>query len=511
MISLIIILTTVLVLGSHHKAEAKIDFTVDLGYSKYTGVSAADNETAKWLGIRYAAPPVGNLRFRAPQAPLVNESIQLADTFRESCLPTPSNGQPGSSEDCLFLNVFAPIDDSKKHPVYVYLQGGGFVSNSAPNLDGTSLIAAGDHDMVFVNFNYRVGAWGFLASKEIQANGDLNAGILDQRFALQWVQKYIHLFGGDPTQVTIGGCSAGGASVTLHLSAYGGRNDGLFIRAAAESQSFGTQYTVAEAQYQYDGLVARVGCNTSHDTLQCLRDIDTAVIAQDKANMLTPGGGGGVPVFAYSDVIDGTLIQDYTAVTNDGTVFTPTNINNYTDVDNFLKNNFPKLVTSQLAEINHLYPQAQTFPNSGPYWRTTANAYGDMRYMCPGIWLSTIYDSRNAQGWNYHWDVAPQSNLNSGLGVTHCDQSNSILGIATAQPEAGLNPIIQAYWASFIRSGDPNKFKLKSAPTWTKLDRVGLQRIHFVNNPSQVAVESVPAHYYLRCNYLTDIAGSLGQ
>lgn len=77
--------------------------------------------------------------------------------------------------------------------MYLFIQGGGFNSDSSPNLDGTSLIEAGDHDMIVVDFNYRVGPWGFLASKEVKADGDLNAGLLDQRFVLQWIQKYIHL------------------------------------------------------------------------------------------------------------------------------------------------------------------------------------------------------------------------------------------------------------------------------------------------------------------------------
>jgi carboxylesterase type B len=131
--------------------------------------------------------------------------------------------------------------------------------------------------------------------------------------------------------------------------------------------------------------------------------------------------------------------------------------------------------------------------------------------MCPGIWLSTVFDIWSAQGWNYHWDVAPQSNIDSGLGSTHCDELNSIWNIATAEPEVALNPIIQAYWSSFIRTGDPNTYKLASAPTWEKMDGTALQRIHFVNDPKLVAMENVALDFYHRCNYLTTIGGRLGQ
>jgi carboxylesterase type B len=341
-------------------------------------------------------------------------------------------------EDCLFLNVFAPTANTGLHPVFVFFQGGGFNQLSNANLDGNSLINAADHDMVVVSFNYRVSAYGFLASKEVKANGDLNAGLLDQRKVLQWVRKYIQLFGGDPKHVTIGGDSAGGASVDLHLSAYGGRDDGLFHAAAAESQSFGAQLTVEESQYQYDALVQRVGCDTAAgpvgDTLKCLREVDVSVIAENNINIPTPGGGGGDPLYMYSNVIDGTFTPDYTYNlfaqgkfvkvpvifgyvisfslclcshqdsddTNEGTIFTPSAINNYTDMNTFLRNNFAKLNASQLAQIDSFYPKAEQFPSMGTYWRTAANAYGEMRYICPGIYLSSVFPKYGVlDSWNY--------------------------------------------------------------------------------------------------------------
>lgn len=119
-------------------------------------------------------------------------------------------------------------------------------------------------------------------------------------------------FGGDPSRVTIGGASAGGASVDLQMSAYGGRDDGLFHGAAAESQSFGAQLTVEQSQYQYDALVKRVGCNATTDSLTCLRNLDIGVLAANNINIPTPGGGGGPPVFMYSPIIDGNFSQDFT-------------------------------------------------------------------------------------------------------------------------------------------------------------------------------------------------------
>ena len=112
--------------------------------------------------------------------------------------------------------------------------------------------------------------------------------------------------------MTIGGASAGGASVDLQLSAYGGRDDGLFHAAAAESQSFGAQLTVEESQYQYDALVNRVGCKNTPDTLACLRSLDTIVIVENNSIEPTPGGAGGDPNYMYSNTIDGDFTPDYT-------------------------------------------------------------------------------------------------------------------------------------------------------------------------------------------------------
>lgn len=112
--------------------------------------------------------------------------------------------------------------------------------------------------------------------------------------------------------MTIGGDSAGGASVDLQLSAYGGRDDGLFHAAAAESQSFGVQFTVEESQYQYDALVSRANCNSTADTLACLRGLSQVKLQAVNINIPSPGGAGGAPLYMYSNVIDGDFTQDYT-------------------------------------------------------------------------------------------------------------------------------------------------------------------------------------------------------
>ncbi|KAG4025147.1 hypothetical protein MFRU_065g00200 [Monilinia fructicola] len=512
-----------------------INPTVDLGYSKYLGTNNGNGIT-QWLGLRYAAPPLGDLRFRAPRSPLVNATLQRADKHGGVCHSSPSTSLSSStSEDCLFADVYAPTDASKLHPVFVYFQGGGFNGLASPNLNATRLIAAGDYDIVVVTFNHRVGPWGFLASKEVVANGDTNVGLKDQRFLLKWVQENIIHFGGDPSHVTIGGASAGAASVDLQLSAYGGRDDGLFHASVAESQSFGAQLTVSESQYQYDGLVQRTGCAMKNDTLACLRGLDISVIAQNNINIPTPGGAGGNPVFMWSNVVDGDFTPDYTynlfaagkyvklpAIygddTNEGTIFTPKSIDSITDMSNFLKNNFVKLTDDQIDNIHQYYPEGPQYPNAGRYWSAAALAYGEMRYNCPGIYLSGSHDffAPSIGNWNYHWDVLSTANAASGLGVTHTAESGSIWG-SSGPPDSALIPSIQAYWTSFIRFKDPNTRKLESAPIWEQLKTDNYQRVLFQaenvtgDAVANVTMETISSEQLARCSYLSSIGASIAQ
>jgi carboxylesterase type B len=204
----------------------------------------------------------------------------------------------------------------------------------------------------------------------------------------------------------------------------------------------------------------------------------------------------------WSNVIDGNFTPDYTYKlyaegkfvkvpvifgddTNEGTIFTPKNISDYTDMNNFLRNNWLHLDSTQLKKIDNLYPEAEQFPGAGPYWQTAANAYGEMRYNCPGINLSSTYLQAGVPSYNYHWDYLTPQNAANGIGVPHTDESESIWGVSNNP----LSPIIMSYWTSFIRSKDPNTYKLDSAPEWKTFE--GMQRIHFTNRSSQVAMESV--------------------
>ena len=203
---------------------------------------------ASYLGIPYAKPPVGALRWRAPQPPVAWQSVREAVRFGPSCYQDPPApiGPYGPeflislpmSEDCLYLNVFAPVSPKEQLPVYVFVPGGAFLSGSGsvPIYNGTNLAAKG---VVVVTMNYRLGVFGFLALPELAGESDIgssgNYGLEDVIAVLQWVHANIAGFGGNPSLVTVGGQSAGAMMVNdLLLS---GPAKGLFARAIAESGS----------------------------------------------------------------------------------------------------------------------------------------------------------------------------------------------------------------------------------------------------------------------------------
>ena len=201
-----------------------------------------DDQVRAYLGIPYAAPPVGDLRW-APPRPIVWQGIRNADRTGPECIQVlrPHNinhyfGEEATSEDCLTLNIWRPAHPSRtKLPVVVFIYGGGFTigSSGMPNYGGTEIARRG---AVFVNFNYRVGAFGFLAHPELsreQGGHSGNYGLMDQIAALRWVRANIAAFGGDPDQVMVIGQSAGALSVAALI--FSPEAKGLFRSAAMTS------------------------------------------------------------------------------------------------------------------------------------------------------------------------------------------------------------------------------------------------------------------------------------
>ena len=278
----------------------------------------------------------------------------------------------------------------------------------------------------------------------------------------------------------------------------------------------------------------RTGCNGTSNTLQCLRNLTTAELQAQNTNFPVPGGVG-TPIFMYTTTIDGGLITDYTYrlfaenkfiqvptifgdTTNEGTIFTPKNTSSYQDMNIFLLTQYPHLNQTQLEQIDAYYPKDEQFPNSGPYWRTAANAYGEIRYICPGQYCSSQTQSAGGPSWNYRYNVMDPTLEALGLGTTHTQEVNAIWGPQNVNGAAPASynttnypivPVLQGYWTSFIRSYDPNMYRAPGTPTWEQWTDAGKQRIMFITNGTMM--ETVPDDQVTRCAYAFNIAISLQQ
>jgi len=188
----------------------------------------------------------------------------------------------------------------------------GFEQGSPSQNDGGAIVSksiALGEPVIYVSVNYRLNAFGFLASQEVKAAGVGNIGLQDQRQALRWVQKYISTFGGDPTKVTIWGESAGAISVALHMVANGGNAEGLFRAAFMESGSPINSGDLSSGQQYYDALVSETGCNGASDTLQCLRQVPFHAL-QDAVAKSPALFGFQSLALAWRPRVDGSFLTD---------------------------------------------------------------------------------------------------------------------------------------------------------------------------------------------------------
>ncbi len=239
----------------------------------------------EFLGMRYAAPPVGALRWRPPQ-PLPRALFsRTATQFGPHCAQPPSaSGIASTSEDCLYLNVYAPartLPFLSRLPVMIWVHGGAFIVGESNDYDPQALVKSGR--VIVVTINYRLGYLGFLAESGLDAEGHLaaNYGLQDQQFAFAWVRRNIAGFGGDPGRVTIFGQSAGGASILSNLVSPSA--EGLFQRAIVESGAYALHLpSLSQAEASGSTVAASLGCAAA-DTA-CLRAASVSAVLASEAN-----------------------------------------------------------------------------------------------------------------------------------------------------------------------------------------------------------------------------------
>ena len=425
----------------------------------------------------------------------------------------------------------------------LWFQGGAFVQLYNPNYNGTGLIEASQGNMIVATFNYRVGPYGFLASKELKAEKNLNMGIHDQRTAIRWVQHHISKFGGDPNKLTLFGTSVGGGSVLLQLLAYGGNPPAGAVvdwsAGIAEAVYMPSVYQVDELDFQYETLLKATDCSS----LTCLRELPIETL--QAANIARPfPGQSEAALFGYGPVIDGSLFPDRPlkllkqgrflhkplilgSSHTEGTIFA-TQSNNTEDVDAFIRAQYPSLTDHALQRLNEIYSDTpKTFPGvevpDAPLYYRTAKMYGDAGFACPALDFAQGLSKAGLPIYLFRDHILDPVEVAAGYIVPHTWEVQAVWGPQHAKQyvalpgadsyDAGKSnavtvPVVQSYWTSFARSGgNPSSFKAEEAPLW---EEFGLgRRLKLQTNAT--SMEQVGQTEAERCDFWSTLAPLINQ
>jgi para-nitrobenzyl esterase len=267
----------------------------------------SNGHISEFLGIPYAKPPIGNLRWMPPQPVAKWSDVRQTTKFGPTCAQVttlgPFAGPPNSNEDCLYLNVFTP-DVKAKLPVLVWLHGGGYFDGASNDYDATKLVTRGH--MVVVTINYRLNLFGFMAHPALDAEGHAfgNYGIMDMQAALKWVQRNAAAFGGDPNNVTLGGQSAGAGATAANVLSPGAH--GLFQRAIFQSGGYTPFVPKSVAEEKGRKFAIAAGCVSKDekggDIAKCLRALSAAKIEA------LAGTASETSPLITNPMVDGTVI-----------------------------------------------------------------------------------------------------------------------------------------------------------------------------------------------------------
>ncbi|KAK2747903.1 hypothetical protein FQN57_001494 [Myotisia sp. PD_48] len=496
---------------------------VDVGYAIYEGRHNATSRLNIFKGIRYAAPPTEKRRWQPPVEPAKNRTAVLpAFEYAYHCPWTSTAPFTGNNftkppldkeqieknpffrsvirgnEDCLFLNVFAPAN-AKNLPVLVWIHGGGYGIASS-DMDLSHIINANNDGFIAVSIEYRLGAFGWLASKDIKRFGALNAGLLDQRFALEWIQSHIHRFGGDPKRVTISGTSAGGGSVMFHGIS---DRDSLFQQGISASPYMPRHYDYDDPEPTgiYNAFATLAGCppgsnKTYSDSavFDCLVKTDSTILQQANAVV---GASGLYGTWSFLPVTDGKLIKKAPSrsllegkfsgkslfvgnTAEEAPAYVPKNVTTQQDFDRYIRTNFPRFTDSDVASILQLYPSSSDPVNpNDPLFATLGdrgltalnqsayatgqqqrayNLYAEFTFVCPTYWLSDAYNRQNKPVYKYQFSIPP---------AYHYADVPAHFGPFGAQPNLSRDFQLELMrlWGNYIIRGDPSDSGRNSRPS----------------------------------------------
>jgi len=443
-------------------------------------------------GIPYAVPPLGSLRWQPPQPKPRWAGVLAATQYANHCPQSATYaGIASTTEDCLYLNVFTPagVAPNAKLPVMFWIHGGGLTVGESDDYDPDLLISK---NRVVVTINYRLGYLGFLATTGLDAENHLlaNYGIMDQQLALKWVANNISAFGGNPSNVTLFGQSAGGASTMTHL--LWPASAGLFSHAIIESGAYALITTIPLATAVTDGntFATNVGCAAS-DT-GCLRAVPVSKI-------LAAPGLPGLGAIAGGLTVDGTIIPQtfYEAYAEQKYTHVPIIQNTQHDEFRLFTAEIFDLAGGPLtaAEYPVFIQQVLTAAGVGDFTTAVLEEYPLSNYASPDLAVSalltdaafatpavlmdtffsaggpgTIYTSEFADESEASWELPPVS-----YPLASCHQAELAFFWQTANPnfvgfetqltpaEHQLSATAVDYWTQFAQNGSPNS---SAAPSW---------------------------------------------
>ncbi len=472
----------------------------------------SDGTVNAFLGIPYAAPPVGNLRWKPPARAAKWKGARKATEFGSRCMQGAVYSDmifrdPGINEDCLYLNVWVPAKSMRsksKLPVMVWIYGGGFVSGatSEPRQDGTNLAKEG---VVVVSMNYRVGIFGFFAHPELATesgrNSSGNYGLLDQVAALEWVKHNVAAFGGDPGNVTIFGESAGSFSVSDLMASPVAK--GLFQRAIGESGgAFSSQGLPVRTLAQSMEVGAKfadeaLGAKTLADlrAIPAQKVLDAAMNA--KTVRFAPNVDGyflpeSVPaIFAAGKQSDVPLLAGWNK--DEGGFGVPKE-----NPTGALKETAQKEFNDKADEFLRLYPSA----TDDQAVRSMEDFAGD-RFIAFSTWkwLEAEKKTGKSSVFRYRFDIQHPADPKRppNAGAYHSAEIEYVFGaldsedwISWRPEDHTLSQQMRKYWSNFARTGDPNGAGLPKWPAYDSAD--GWQVMH-LNAESKAEKDGVRDRY----------------
>jgi para-nitrobenzyl esterase len=453
-------------------ASAAIAEPVKTDAGLVSGAAGTNADVRVFKGIPFAAAPVGDLRWKAPQPAAKWDGVRKAEAFGPRCMqggggaggagaPPP----PTTSEDCLYVNIWtAATSASAKLPVMVWSYGGAFIlgAGSQPDYDGEALAKKG---VVFVTYNYRVGPFGFFAhpelTKESGHNASGNYGVMDLAAALKWVQKNIAAFGGDPNRVTLVGESAGAALESVLVGSKEGK--GLYHRVIAQSASWSgvrmeKMQTLAEAEQIGKAAAEKIGATS----IAALRAKTADEI------MKLPAG---------RPIVDGWYVTEDLSTTYAKS--------RQTDVDVLVGSNkdeagfpffgVPKGTSAEfVAQIKDRFAdRADAFLKIYPAGSDTESnaaqlaSFNDEVAWNMRSWAASQSKQRKGKAYHYYFTRVPPANGNQpSRGAIHTAEIPYALGNAArnwTDADRALSETMTSYWVNFATTGNPNG---KNVPVW---------------------------------------------